>query len=81
MMLRWMGVSILIGAALPMAAQSAGPGDLNAAAEKQLPALTEVYKHLHENPELSGHEVKTAAFVAGGAAQAGLYGDGARGQV
>jgi hippurate hydrolase len=65
MMLRWMGVSILMGASLPMGAQSAGSGDLNAAAEKQLPALTEVYKHLHENPELSEREVKTAAFVVG----------------
>jgi hippurate hydrolase len=65
MMLRGMGVSILMGAALPMAAQSGSPSGLNAAAEKQLPALTETYKHLHENPELSGHEVKTAAFMAG----------------
>ena len=65
MMLRWMGISILIGAALPVGAQSAGSADLNAAAERQLPALVEVYKHLHENPELSGHEVKTAAFMAG----------------
>lgn len=40
--------------------------DVVVSAEKQLPALTEVYKHLHENPELSGHEVQTAAFVAGG---------------
>jgi amidohydrolase len=39
--------------------------DVADSAEKQLPALTEVYKHLHENPELSGHEVQTAAFVAG----------------
>jgi hippurate hydrolase len=30
-----------------------------------LPALTETYKHLHRNPELSGHEEQTAAFVAG----------------
>jgi hippurate hydrolase len=47
------------------AAQSAATAaDLNASAEKQLPALTAIYKHLHENPELSGHEVQTAAFVA-----------------
>jgi hippurate hydrolase len=38
---------------------------LASSAQKQLPALTEVYKHLHENPELSGHEVQTAAFMAG----------------
>jgi hippurate hydrolase len=52
--------------ALPMAAQSAvNAAGLAASAQKQLPALTETYKHLHENPELSGHEVQTAAFVAG----------------
>jgi amidohydrolase len=39
--------------------------DLAVSAEKQLPALTGVYKHLHENPELSGHETQTAAFIAG----------------
>ena len=38
---------------------------LKTAAERQLPALTETYKHLHENPELSKHEVQTAAYVAG----------------
>ena len=55
--------------------------DLAASAEQQLPALTETYKHLHRNPELSQHEEKTSAFVAGGIAQAGLHGDRARGQV
>ena len=55
-----------LAAALPLAAQNASaPADLAASAQGQLPALTETYKHLHENPELSKHEVKTAAFVAG----------------
>jgi hippurate hydrolase len=66
MLFRLIGVCLLAGAALPVAAQSgATAADLNAAAERQLPALTEIYKHLHENPELSAHEVQTAAFVAG----------------
>jgi hippurate hydrolase len=65
MMLRLIGVCVMAGVALPVAGQSTSAGDLNAAAERQLPALTETYKHLHENPELSEHEVKTAAFVAG----------------
>jgi hippurate hydrolase len=43
---------------------SQGPADLASSAQQQLPALTETYKHLHENPELSGHEVQTAAFMA-----------------
>ena len=52
-------------AALPLTAQnSATAVDLAASAQKQLPGLTETYKHLHENPELSGHEVQTAGYVA-----------------
>src|SRR6266568_2075899 len=51
---------------LPIAAQSTGAAtsDLAASANRQLPALTETYKHLHSNPELSHHEAKTSAFVA-----------------
>jgi hippurate hydrolase len=64
MLMRMVGVCLMAGAALPVAAQSSAAAGLNAAAERQLPALTETYKHLHENPELSGHEVQTAAFVA-----------------
>jgi hippurate hydrolase len=51
---------------MPVAAQSsAAQAGLAASAERQLPALTETYKHLHRNPELSGHEEETAAFVGG----------------
>ena len=57
---------VLAAAAMPVAAQSsAAQAGLAASAERQLPALTETYKHLHRNPELSGHEEQTAAFVAG----------------
>ena len=38
--------------------------DLAASADKQLPALTETYKQLHRNPELSHHEEKTSALLA-----------------
>src|SRR5439155_12834418 len=34
-------------------------------AQAQLPALTDFYKHLHRNPELSHHEEKTSAALAG----------------
>ncbi|MGB0495884.1 MAG: M20 metallopeptidase family protein [Kangiellaceae bacterium] len=37
---------------------------LNKSIEKDYPALQEIYKHLHSNPELSKHEVKTAQFMA-----------------
>lgn len=46
-------------AALPMNGQS-----LAVSAANQLPALTETYKHLHRNPELSHHEEKTSALLA-----------------
>jgi hippurate hydrolase len=50
---------------MPLAAQSpAAQTDLSASVERQLPALTETYKHLHRTPELSRHEEQTAAFVA-----------------
>jgi hippurate hydrolase len=60
---RLFAVSVLAASALPMAAQSSA-ADLAASASRQLPALTETYKHLHENPELSKHETQTAAYVA-----------------
>ncbi len=53
---------MLAAAALPVSAQNAA--DLAASAQSQLPALTEIYKHLHENPELSRHEEQTSAFLA-----------------
>jgi amidohydrolase len=59
---RFFAVSALSVAAISLAAQSTA--DLAASAQEQLPALTATYKHLHENPELSGHEVQTASYVA-----------------
>jgi hippurate hydrolase len=38
--------------------------DLNQSAQRQLLTLSETYKHLHRNPELSHHEEKTSAFIA-----------------
>ena len=38
--------------------------ELAASAEHQLSALTDTYKQLHRNPELSHHEEKTSAFLA-----------------
>jgi len=51
---------------IALAGQSpTAPSNLADSAKRQLPTLVETYKHLHENPELSKQEVKTAAFVAG----------------
>jgi hippurate hydrolase len=49
---------------MPLSAQSPAASDLAASAERQLPALTETYKHLHRNPELSRHEEQTSAYLA-----------------
>ncbi|MGA2561581.1 MAG: amidohydrolase [Terracidiphilus sp.] len=54
--------SVLAFTALPLVAQSSA--NLATSAAQQLPSLTETYKHLHSNPELSGHEVQTAAYIA-----------------
>jgi amidohydrolase len=52
-------------AALPLPGQVASsPSNLSADAQHQLPSLTETYKHLHRNPELSHHEEKTSAYLA-----------------
>jgi amidohydrolase len=61
-LLRLLAFPAVAALVLPLAAQS--QADLAASAQKQLPALTEAYKHFHENPELSEHEVQTAAYVA-----------------
>ncbi|HME58835.1 MAG TPA: amidohydrolase [Terracidiphilus sp.] len=59
-------VAGVVAATIPLAAQNAAAQtDLAASVERQLPALTETYKHLHRTPELSRHEEQTSAFVAG----------------
>lgn len=63
MLFRLLAAAVLAAMAMPLAAQS--PAELSASAERQLPALTQVYKHLHRTPELSRHEAQTAAFLAG----------------
>jgi hippurate hydrolase len=62
MPLRVIGLAFLVSA-LQLCAQA--PSNLAASAAQQLPALTETYLHLHRNPELSQHEEKTSALIAG----------------
>jgi amidohydrolase len=59
---RFSAFALMMGVSLPLAAQS--PADLKSSAEAQLPALTQTYKQLHRNPELSHHEEKTSAYLA-----------------
>jgi hypothetical protein len=59
MLFRVFVVAAMAAAALPLSAQStAAQTDLAASVERQLPALSETYKYLHRNPELSRHEEK-----------------------
>ena len=59
-------VAAALALGLPLAAQNAAPpASLGASAEKQLPELTEIYKNLHRHPELSRHEERTSAVLAG----------------
>ena len=62
MHLRVFAVAAAAVAALPLAAQTS---DIASSVERQLPALTETYKHLHRSPELSRHEEQTSALLAG----------------
>ncbi len=57
--------TVVAAVAIPLAAQGvASQTDLAASVERQLPSLTETYKHLHRTPELSRHEEQTSAFLA-----------------
>jgi hippurate hydrolase len=47
------------------------PAGLASSVQAQLPALTETYKHLHSNPELSHFEEKTSAYLAGELSKSG----------
>jgi hippurate hydrolase len=42
----------------------AQPSDLDGRIDREMPSLVETYKRLHASPELSGHEEKTAAWLA-----------------
>jgi amidohydrolase len=50
---------------------SAKPQDVTAFVDQQLPNLVATYKQLHAAPELSHHEEKTSAFLAGELRNAG----------
>ena len=56
---QWAGASVLVLAAAPVQAD-----ELRDAVAADLPALVELYKDLHANPELSFQEVETARKLA-----------------
>ena len=58
--------SFLVLACLPALSLSAAQGpSLDAQVDRELPSLVATYKTLHAAPELSHHEDKTAALLAG----------------
>lgn len=59
----------LVMVTFPTTAQA--QASLSASVQQQLPSLTETYKHLHRNPELSHHEDKTSAYLAAELRKAG----------
>jgi len=65
MLFRVFVAAAVAAGAFPLAAQNPIATGLAATAQRQLPALTETYQHLHRNPELSRHEEQTSAYLAG----------------
>lgn len=63
MTLRWLIMPALLLAAAPAAPQDAY-GRIDQEAAKVAPSLIEIRHHIHQNPELSNREEKTAALVA-----------------
>jgi hippurate hydrolase len=55
----------LLASTFTSASLAAQAPSLSASVANQLPVLTETYKHLHRNPELSHHEEKTSPYLAG----------------
>ncbi len=45
-------------------AQHPGTNTIDRFAEANYPSLEKIYKQLHQNPELSGQEVKTSSFIS-----------------
>jgi hippurate hydrolase len=62
-------IACVLAAATSLAAQSST--DLKSSVQAQLPALDDVYLHLHRTPELSHHEEKTSAYLAADLRQLG----------
>src|SRR5258708_15689214 len=62
---------IALVAAIPLPLVAHDVSSISNSVQQQLPSLTETYKHLHRNPELSHHEEKTSAYLAGELRKAG----------
>jgi hypothetical protein len=57
---------LILFSTLPVGAQTGvAPAALKTQIDQQMPELTTTYKQLHQYPELSHHEEKTSAYLAG----------------
>ena len=56
---------IAAGLVVAFTGGASAQADLDARIARELPSLVVMYKQLHQAPELSEHEAKTSAFVAG----------------
>lgn len=63
---------LLLAAAMTLAAPAQAADPVHQATQAALPALMALYRDFHANPELSLHEVKTAAKLAAEARKAGF---------
>src|ERR1017187_6619649 len=63
-------LGLLLLPALALASPSPGD-DLRPLADRELPSLIAIYQDLHAHPELSHHEERTSALLAGELREAG----------
>ena len=66
--MRILGLLLLPALALP---SPSPPDDLRPLADRELPSLVAIYRDLHAHPELSHHEERTSALLAGELRSAG----------
>jgi len=64
-------LAIILGLVACLPVLAGPPEDLRARIESQIPGLLTTYRDLHAHPELSHHEERTSAFLAGELRKAG----------
>lgn len=62
--MKFLALLLLAAISITASAQQPAAATIQASANAQLPSLLEVYRDIHEHPELSHHEERTAALYA-----------------
>ena len=65
--MKFLALLLLAAISITASAQQPAAATIQASANAQLPSLLEVYRDIHEHPELSHHEERTAALCRGSA--------------